>query len=141
VKIYSQLQVDAGITKQFYRSQVRRIGLETLKELRTVKELEEALNQSHERPVLLFKHSLTCSISDRAFSEFKSHLNNPDPRISYRLITVQTARAVSDAAATRLNVEHESPQAILVRNGRELWNASHNQITAASLHEAVRKTD
>ncbi len=114
--------------------------METLKELRSVQELEEALNQSHERPVLLFKHSLTCSISDRAFSEFKSHLKNPDPRISYRLITVQTARAVSDEAAARLKVEHESPQAILVRNGRELWNASHNQITAAALRDAIQHT-
>jgi len=112
--------------------------LETFKELRSVQELEEALNQSHERPVLLFKHSLTCSMSDRAFSEFKSHLKNPDPRISYRLITVQTARAVSDEAAARLRVVHESPQAILVRNGRELWNASHNQITAAALQDAEK---
>ena len=115
--------------------------METLEELRTVQELEEALNQSHERPVLLFKHSLTCSISDRAFSELKSHLHNADSRISYRLITVQRARAVSDEAAARLKVQHESPQAILVRNGLELWNASHNQITAAALQEAVRQTD
>jgi bacillithiol system protein YtxJ len=115
--------------------------LETLKELRTVQDLEEALNQSHQRPVLLFKHSLTCSISDRALSEFKAHLKNPDPRISYKLITVQTARAVSDEAAARLKIEHESPQAILVRNGRELWNASHNQITAAALQDAIQHTD
>jgi len=115
--------------------------LETLKELRTVQDLEEALEQSHQRPVLLFKHSLTCSISNRALSEFQSHLKNPDPRINYRLITVQTARAVSDEAAARLNVEHESPQVILVRNGRELWNASHSQITAAALLDAIQNTD
>jgi len=115
--------------------------LETLKELRTIQDLEEALNQSHQQPVLLFKHSMTCSISDRALAEFKSHLENPDPRIIYKLITVQTARKVSDEAAARLKVEHESPQAILVRNGRELWNASHNQITAAALQDAIQHTD
>ena len=114
--------------------------LENLQELRSIQELDHALDESRERPVLLFKHSLTCPISTRAFDELQSYLNNADPRISYKLITVQTARAVSDEAASRLFVEHESPQAILVRHGRELWNASHRDITASALDQAIRGT-
>jgi bacillithiol system protein YtxJ len=112
-----------------------------LKELKNIQELDQALNESRERPVLLFKHSLTCPISTRAFNELRSYLDNADPRISYNLITVQTARSVSDETATRLRIEHESPQAILVRNGRELWNASHSDITADSLERAIKDTD
>ena len=115
--------------------------MDSLEELKSIQELDHAFDESRERPVLLFKHSLTCPISTRAFNELQSYLNNPDPRISYKLITVQTARCVSDEAASRLQLEHESPQAILVRNGRELWNASHNDITASSLDQAIRDTD
>jgi bacillithiol system protein YtxJ len=115
--------------------------LDNLEELKSIQELDHALDESRERPVLLFKHSLTCPTSTRAFSELRSYLNNADPRISYKLITVQTARAVSDEAASRLRIEHKSPQAILVRNGRELWNASHYDITASALDQAIRNTD
>ena len=112
--------------------------MDILKELRTIEELNQTLEQSSERPVLLFKHSLTCPISARAFGEFKSFLEQADSHVSYRLITVQTARAVSNEVAARLNVEHESPQAILVRDGREVWNASHFAINVSALAHAVR---
>ena len=115
--------------------------MDGLEELENIQQLDHALEESRERPVLLFKHSLTCPISTRAFRELQTYLDNADPRISYKLITVQTARAVSDEAASRLRLEHESPQAILVRNGRELWNASHSDITAESLDQAIRNTN
>ena len=112
-----------------------------LEELTSIGELDQALNESHQRPVLFFKHSRTCPISHRAFRELQAYLDKADPRVSYKLITVQTARDLSDEAASRLHLEHESPQAILVRKGRELWNASHNDITAESLDQAIRKLD
>jgi len=115
--------------------------LDNLEELNSIQELDEALDESQNRPVLFFKHSLTCSISTHAFGELKSYLNKADPRISYKLITVQTARSVSNEAASRLHLDHQSPQAILVRNGRELWNASHYDITASALEKAIRKAE
>jgi bacillithiol system protein YtxJ len=111
-----------------------------LKELRTIEELDQALSASTDHPVLLFKHSIACAISSRAFSEFETYLERADPRISYKLITVQTARSVSNEAASRLQIEHESPQAILVRDGRGIWSASHNSITASSIDKAIRET-
>ena len=110
----------------------------TFKDINTIEELEGVLAESNERPALLFKHSVACPISARAFREFESFLESADPAVTYRLITVQTARPVSDEAATRLSLRHETPQAILVNNGREIWNASHHEITSASLQEAVR---
>ena len=108
------------------------------KEINTVEELEGVLAESSKRPALLFKHSVACPISFRAFREFESFLESADPAVTYGLITVQTARPVSDEAATRLSLRHETPQAILVDKGREVWNASHHDITSESLQEAVR---
>lgn len=109
-----------------------------LKELLTIEELNQALDSSKDRPVLLFKHSLTCPISARAYREFRSYLENAHPSVSYRLIVVQNAQPVSNEAARRLGVDHESPQALLVQNSEEVWNASHFQITASTLTDAIK---
>jgi bacillithiol system protein YtxJ len=111
--------------------------MESIKEIQQIKELEDALASSSDRPVLLFKHSLTCPISTRAYNELNSYLKEADPDVSYNLITVQRARSLSNEVAARLGVHHETPQAILVRNGREVWNASHFAITSSTLKEAI----
>jgi bacillithiol system protein YtxJ len=112
---------------------------QTLKELKSVEDLNRALDESSAHPVLLFKHSTTCPISARAYREVQAHLEEAGSQVSYHLITVQTARSVSNEAAARLGVEHHSPQAILVRDGREVWNASHFDITASSLAAVIRR--
>jgi bacillithiol system protein YtxJ len=110
-----------------------------LDELRTIEDLERALAESTDRPVLLFKHSLTCPISSRAFHEFQTYLEAADSRVNYKLITVQYAQEVSASAADRLGVDHQSPQAILVKNCSSVWDASHYDITSDSLEQAIRE--
>ena len=111
--------------------------MEKLIELGTIGELDKAIAESHERPVIVFKHSTTCPISSRAFREFESFLEAASPAAAYSLITVQRSREVSNEAAVRLSVAHESPQAILIRNGRPVWSASNFEITEASLKRAL----
>jgi bacillithiol system protein YtxJ len=111
---------------------------QNVKELQTIEELNKTLEESKNHPVLLFKHSNACPISSRAFREFQRYLEDADPEVSYHLVIVQHARPVSNEIESRLNLLHESPQAILVKNGREIWNASHNEITASRLAETVK---
>ena len=99
--------------------------------------LEAAITESRERPVLLFKHSRTCGVSCEALDELLSHLDSGGARASYKLITVQSHRKVSDAAADRFGIRHETPQAILLRDGRPVWNASHFRITATQLARII----
>ena len=97
-----------------------------------VTELEKLIDRSKERPVVIFKHSLTCPISAGAFERMQSYDGDVD------LVEIQRARPLSDEIAQRLGVRHESPQIIIVRNGQVLWDASHFQITADKVAEAVR---
>ena len=57
--------------------------------------------------------------------------------VAYKMITVQTHRPLSDAVVQRLGLRHETPQAILLRNGAIVWNASHFRITAPQLDKAL----
>lgn len=98
-----------------------------------IDEIEAAIAESQERPVLLFKHSRTCGISCEALDELHAHVEDASLRAAYKLITVQSHRRVSEEAAARFGIRHETPQAILLRNGRPVWNASHFRITKRQL--------
>jgi bacillithiol system protein YtxJ len=99
--------------------------------------LEAAIAESLDRPVVLFKHSRTCGISCEALDELRAHLQAAPPDATYKMITVQSHRAVSDEAAARLGVRHETPQAIVLKGGRPVWKASHFRITAGELTRAL----
>jgi bacillithiol system protein YtxJ len=94
---------------------------------------EAAIAESQERPVLLFKHSRTCGISCEALDELHAHLERGGTDASYKMIVVQSHRRVSDGISLRLGIRHETPQAIVLRDGAAVWNASHFRITAEEI--------
>jgi bacillithiol system protein YtxJ len=110
--------------------------------LNHVEDLDRVLSESHTRPLLLFKHSFSCGVSAEALDELIDHLNAdiiaagvPDPR--YAIVTVQTHREVSNAVSSKLGVRHETPQALLIRDGRVVWSASHFRVTADAMKKAL----
>lgn len=88
------------------------------------------------KTLLLFKHSNTCPISAAAKFEFDNFLR-AHSELDTRVVIVQEERALSNALADLLRVQHESPQAILLRNGEVRWHASHGEITVATLERAL----
>lgn len=107
------------------------------KELSDVSELQAALDESHRRPVLLFKHSLACEISQSGRQQLDAYVKGQTADAAVYLVIVQNSRPVSDELARRLGVEHRTPQAILVRDGKPVWHASHSDITRTALDSAV----
>lgn len=98
-----------------------------------IKEFEELADRSKERPVVIFKHSLTCPISSTAYDQMAKFAGE------VALVEVQRARALSNEIENRLGVNHESPQVIVLSKGQVVWNASHFSITANAVAEAVRE--
>ncbi len=105
-------------------------------EIREDQDFEQLLEKSKTQPVLIFKHSTQCSISGQAYEEF-NRFTDSAPDLVSGLVLVLEDRAVSDAIAARLGVRHESPQAIVAKDGKAEWNASHWRITAEVLAKAV----
>jgi bacillithiol system protein YtxJ len=97
--------------------------------------LERLLARSHEGPVLLFKHSSTCPISARAYREMQ------EVRSPVSIVVVQRSRELSREVAARIGVPHESPQALVLRNGRAVWSASHFEVTADAVEQALRNAE
>jgi bacillithiol system protein YtxJ len=122
---------------------VQSVSMPNLTHLSDLDMLEAAIAESAERPVLLFKHSRTCGISCEALDELQAHVAEQAGKavgvsgVSYKVITVQSHRGLSESAAKRLGIRHETPQAILLKDGRPVWNTSHFRITAAALTRAI----
>lgn len=110
----------------------------SIRRLTTLADLDEVLTLSAERPVWLFKHSVTCGISARAHREYESYVAAGGAGGElFTLLEVQHARPLSNEIAARFGIRHESPQAILLKKGRPVWNASHGEISVSALGAAV----
>jgi bacillithiol system protein YtxJ len=105
--------------------------------LQGIDELDSVLKESRQRPLLLFKHSYSCGVSAEALDELLAHLAAARPGARYAMVTVQTHREVSNAIAHKLGVRHETPQALLVRDGEVVWSASHFRVNAMELEKAL----
>jgi bacillithiol system protein YtxJ len=103
-----------------------------------IEDLDRLLAQTSDRPLLLFKHSLTCGTSAEALDELVDHLNEDQLDVRYAIVTVQSHRELSNAVSARLGIRHETPQALLIRHGRVIWSASHFRVTAAAVQSAIR---
>ncbi len=93
--------------------------------------LEQLVERSQAEPVLLFKHDPVCSISVMAYYQLKQ-LDDEIP-----MIDVKRGGYISRLVAVQTGVKHESPQVILLRNGKAVWSASHFAITAEAVQRAV----
>jgi bacillithiol system protein YtxJ len=105
-------------------------------ELTDVLQLMEIEAISNEKPVVIFKHSTRCSISRMALKQFEREFDLNDTVDAYFLDLIEH-RDISNEIATRFNVYHESPQLILIKNGKAVYNVSHSDIDAVALKEKV----
>lgn len=103
-------------------------------------DVDVLLSESRTRPVLLLKHSRTCGTSAQALDELLLHLEGREgDAVRFALVTVQTHRALSNDLAARLGVRHETPQALLIKDGTVRWQASHFRVTADTIADAIHR--
>jgi len=104
-----------------------------MKELRTVNEWYDVLEQSKENPLFVLKHSTTCPISAAAYNAFESS----EVELPKYFLKVQDSRPVSNEIESDLKVEHQSPQLFLLKDGQAVWQATHYSISGLKIGKAV----
>lgn len=88
-----------------------------------------------EDAILVLKHSNSCPVSFTAKRQYDQFVAaNPDKPT--RLVIVQQERELSNALETVSKLRHESPQALILKQGRVLWSGSHGAITKLKLEHA-----
>ena len=98
---------------------------------------EEELERVLAEPVaILYKHSPLCGLSAIAAREVRRFVEE-GPGTPVYLLDVIRERSLAREVERRLGIRHESPQAIVLRRGRPVWDASHRGVTADGLRAAV----
>lgn len=104
--------------------------------LNSFETLEELITLSQQKPQVIFKHSTRCSISSVAKNRLeKSEI--PD-HASFYYLDLLSNRPLSNSVAERFGIVHESPQILVIKNGKCVYDESHTAITMAEIKDQLQ---
>ena len=86
---------------------------------------------------LIFKHSTRCSVSMMAKRRFEMDWEVIPADTSLYFLDLISFRDVSAQIAETFQVQHESPQILLIRDGDCILDASHSDISADEVAEVI----
>ena len=95
-------------------------------------QLNNIIEKSQEKAQVIFKHSNRCSISSVALQRLQK-ANQPGG-IDFYFLDLIKFRSVSNKIAEIFKVRHESPQVLLIKDGKCIFNESHLGI---DMHEIM----
>jgi bacillithiol system protein YtxJ len=102
--------------------------------LENLSQLEEIKQKSGDKPVLIFKHSTRCSISGMAWDRLKRNWKKEDSeKVTPYFLDLIRHREISNQIEKEFSVYHESPQVIIVKSGKAVYDNSHMGISYADI--------
>jgi bacillithiol system protein YtxJ len=113
---------------------MRFYNLESAEQLQQVSELSKHKNL---KGVAIFKHSTRCSISTAAWSKLQRQWLWDDSNLPIYYLDLLQFRPLSNQIALDFNIEHQSPQILIIKDGICIYNTSHNGILAADIDQTI----
>ena len=105
------------------------------KEFSSEEGLEQITKLSREKPQVIFKHSTRCSISSMAKSRLE-RAEQPEG-IDFNYLDLIAHRDISTKIADDFDIEHASPQVLIIKDGKCIYDESHSAISMDEILEAV----
>ena len=102
-------------------------------QINKIEDLDTIIESSFNSPVAIFKHSTRCGISSYVLKNIERSLKDEDLRADLYFLDLIAFRDISNSIAERLAVVHQSPQLILIKDGKVLYHASHQSIDSSVL--------
>lgn len=99
------------------------------KNITSEKDLAGAVENSYHEKTVIFKHSTSCFISKTVLRNFEKEIEDIDQNISFYYLDLLVHRSVSNTIAENFGIRHESPQLIVLENGKAINHASHQDIS------------
>lgn len=104
--------------------------------------LEALKKESFQNPVVIFKHSTRCSISSMAYDRMNRSWKEEEVNsIKPYYLDIIAYRPLSNKIAQEYNVEHESPQILMIYKGACIYNASHMEISYQEIKRRLQVTN
>ncbi len=100
------------------------------KYIQSEEDLKKAIEHSFNQKIAIFKHSTSCFISKTVLKNFEKEIENLDRKPELYFLDLLAHRSISNKIAADLNIRHESPQLLVIENGKVVNSASHQHISA-----------
>ncbi|MEZ4853697.1 bacillithiol system redox-active protein YtxJ [Flavobacterium sp.] len=104
--------------------------------LASLQQLDEIIEQSTSKAIVIFKHSTRCGVSRMVLNQFEKEYLSED-KVDLYFLDLLNHRDISNEIANRFEVVHQSPQLLLIKNGVVVYDASHNDINAMELENFI----
>jgi bacillithiol system protein YtxJ len=104
-------------------------------ELKSEDQIDEIIKKSESKPQVIFKHSTRCSISSMAKGRLERAI--APQNAEFYFLDLIAYRTISNEVSLRFDVYHESPQILVIRNGKCIYDESHGSITMDEIEEQV----
>jgi bacillithiol system protein YtxJ len=106
--------------------------------LKEAGQLETIKAESHQQPVVIFKHSTTCSISRAVLDRLERNWGSDAvANVKPYYLDLLAYRPISNLVASEFAIEHESPQAIIIHQGKPIYSQSHFGIDVKGIAQAI----
>lgn len=105
--------------------------------LTSVDQLEEIERKSFKKPQIIFKHSTRCSISSISMNKFVKNYNIAQQDADLYYLDLLNYREVSNEVGYKFQIQHQSPQVIVVKGGAAVYDASHYAIQTHKILEVI----
>ena len=103
--------------------------------------LQKADEVSFEKPVVLFKHSTRCPVSTFAFNRLREGWKELGDKVQLYYLDLIAYRAISNQIASAYRVTHQSPQILLILNGKCIMDCSHESVSVQEIEAALASQD
>ncbi len=101
-------------------------------------QLENIITESATEPVVIFKHSTSCSISRATLDRLERNWKDGElAHVKPYFLDLLSYREISNNIADTFNVEHQSPQVLIIKNGKSVYDRSHFQISFADVQNQL----
>ena len=107
------------------------------KEFYALEDLENIIKTSFHQPVLIYKHSTRCSLSSIVRSRLESSWEADPLDIVCYFLDLISFKEVSNAVEDQFQIRHQSPQILMIHQGKCIFHCSHLSIGHSAIKEAL----
>ena len=88
---------------------------------------------------IIFKHNTTCPISRSVKQKLEQEKDLLPQSTPFYILDLLAHREISDSIADTFDVPHESPQLLLIKDGKCIYNESLYNISAGEAANALQE--
>lgn len=106
--------------------------------LTSINQINDIKKASRKEPILIFKHSTRCGISSMVIRKFESSFTEEMKDLKVYYLDLLAYRDISNEIGYEFQVMHQSPQLLVIKNGKAVAHASHYGILEVPLTSFVK---